>query len=90
MKHTTTDAEIQAVKDAVHGHVCPHPRIVQIVMAPSGDLYALNDHGELWMREWDRKNFNQGPNTQTLYVWKRVEGPEEPYRDFGGPVDANG
>ncbi len=78
--------------NAIHSaHVCPHPRVVQIVVH-AGDLYALNDHGEIFIRVRDSKDFNQGPNVQPVYHWRAVAGPDSvvPARDFGGPQDHHG
>ncbi len=70
------------------GHFCPHPRLVQIV-SHGGELLALNDHGELFARSPSSKDFNQGPNHQPAFIWRKVMGPDMPStRDFGGPQEA--
>lgn len=53
------------------------PHIIQIE-SHAGELYALNDHGELFMRARDAKDFNQGPLGKPLYVWHRIPGPDAP------------
>jgi hypothetical protein len=52
------------------------PKIIQIVAHPNGDVYALNDAGEMFARERDAKDFNQGPGSHPKFLWRKIEGPE--------------
>lgn len=56
-------------------HVCPHPKFVQIA-SHGGEMYALNDHGQIFVRVPDPKGFNDGPHAQPKFLWREIAGPD--------------
>jgi hypothetical protein len=52
-------------------------KLVQII-SHAGDIYALNDQGELFMRSRDPKDFNQGPQGRPIFIWHTIPGPHAP------------
>lgn len=69
-----------AKETIIHGgddvHVCPHPKFVQL-MSHGSELFALDDHGQMFVRKRDPKDFNQGPHSQPGFLWIPVPGPLE-------------
>ncbi len=54
------------------------PRLIQII-SHAGDIYALNDRGDMFRRERDPKDLNQGPhNKGPVFLWHPVPGPDAP------------